>query len=133
MPVQGTFQITFTASQSGGGTTSFSGADNENGAQLISQSQTSFSANSNSSAFSLAFNVANCQLVYLCATQNCTLNASTNNNASAVNSSISLIAGIPRIWGASQGYGANPFNGNTNGAFLSCNAATLLNLAIITT
>lgn len=130
MGVQGTFQITFSSSQ---GSTSLTGYDNENGAQIILQPQQPFPANSNSAPFALAFNVANTQLVYIKATQTCTLNASTNNNASAVNSSISLVANIPRIWGASQGYGANPFNGNTNGCFLTCNAATLLDLAIITT
>ncbi len=130
MGVTGSFQITFSA---GGTGTSMSGFDNENGAQLIQQPQVPFPANSNASPFSLAFSIANCQMVYLCATQACTINTSINGNVNAVNSSITLVANIPRIWGASQGYGANPFNGNVNGAWLSCNAATLLNLAIITT
>ena len=46
---------------------------------------------------------------------------------------ISLVAGIPRIWGASQGYGSCPFSANTNAGFMTCNAATLLNLGYLTT
>ena len=46
---------------------------------------------------------------------------------------INLVAGIPRIWGASQGYGSNPFFGNVNGAFLTCSASTLLSIGIIST
>ena len=45
---------------------------------------------------------------------------------------INLVAGIPRVWGASQGYGSSPFSGNVNGAFMTCNASTLLNIGIIT-
>ncbi len=45
---------------------------------------------------------------------------------------INLVAGIPRIWGASQGYGSSPFSGNVNAAFLTCNSSTLLNIGIVT-
>lgn len=45
---------------------------------------------------------------------------------------INLVAGIPRIWGRSAGYGANPFTTNvTNGAFLTCTPSTLLNMRIL--
>jgi len=46
---------------------------------------------------------------------------------------ISLVAGIPFIWGVSSGYNAFPFNGNVNAAYVTCTAATLLNLGILTT
>ena len=57
----------------------------------------------------------------------------THTTNGAPTDTINLIAGIPRIWGASQGYGSNPFAGNVNGAFMTCNASTLLNVGIITT
>jgi hypothetical protein len=44
---------------------------------------------------------------------------------------IVLTAGIPLVWGTSQGYGANPFTANVNGAFVSCTPATRLQMKIL--
>ncbi len=216
-----------------------SGADNEAGTLITTTlgQPIAFPANSNASAFTLALTQANAQLVYLCATSNCTITTnntntadvqtftitgtptggsfpvawnsngtivatSVNYNANAASlqtqlqllvgngnvncngagafpgnsinatfagslntgkqpvfvvsnaaltggtnanvtvthavigaptDTITLVGGIPRIWGASQGYGSNPFSGNVNSAFMTCNAATLLNVGLLTT
>lgn len=221
---------------SAGTNQTITGYDNENGNQLIQSVQLAFPANSNASAFTLALNASALQMVFMVATQNCTLTTNntntadvqtftitgtptggsfpiawTNANGSVVAASafyntnattlqaalqtltgagnvtcsggplpgtpinatfastlntgkqpvfavsnaaltggaspnvtvthavigaptdtINLTAGIPRVWGASQGYGSNPFSANVNGAFMTCNSATLLSYGIVT-
>jgi hypothetical protein len=112
------------------GLSSMQGADNEFGNVEINIPNLAFSANSNSVAFTLAFNASQVQMIFMVATQNCTIN--TNNSSSPTNT-VSLVAGIPLIWGRSAGYFAQPLNANTNGGFLTCNAATILNARILTT
>ncbi len=70
---------------------------------------------------------------------NAALTGGTNSNVTVTHAvtgaptdTINLVAGIPRVWGASQGYGSCPFTGNVNGAFMTCNAATLLNVGLLT-
>jgi hypothetical protein len=106
------------------GTTSLSGRDTE-GPNTEFSAQLQFPVNSNSTPFTLALNAALLQSVFLLANQNCTINTNGTNSTS-----ISLIAGIPRVWGVSQGYGTNPFAGVVNSANLTCNAATQLKYLI---
>jgi hypothetical protein len=232
MAIQGAFAIQFQA----GTSQSISGYDNETGNNILQNTLVGFPANSTNNSFSLAFNIANCEAVFLLATQNCTLTTNNTNTAdvqtftitgtptggtfpiawnangtvvatsvlynanaatlqtalqtlagtgnvnctggplpgTAINATfsgslntgkqpvfvvsnsqltggttpnvtvthavvgsptdtISLVAGIPRIWGASQGYGLCPFTGNVNSANMTCNAALLLSYGILTT
>jgi hypothetical protein len=231
MSVTETLQISV---QSSSGLTSMSGYDNEFGATEINGPLVAFAANSNSSPFTLALTAANTQLVFLCATQNCTITTNGTNTAdvqtititgtptggwfpvgfngavtsaayntnsstmqtqlramSSINGAnvtcsggplpgtpitctfagslapgkqpimvvdssqltggtnstvsvahttpgqpsdtISLVANIPRIWGASSGYGSNPFTTDVTNAHMTCTAATLLNFRIVET
>ncbi len=124
-----TWTATTTVSSTAGSLQGFTGNDNETGNTAIVTTQLAFPANTNSGNFSLNFNAATIQGLFMVATQNCTIN--TNNSTSPTNS-IALIAGIPLWWGRSPGYFANPLNANTNAGFLSCNAATILNVGILT-
>lgn len=89
-----------------------------------------FGANTNSGNFALNFNANSVQVLFFTATQNCTINT---NNANAPTNSVSLVAGIPLYWERSSGYFANPFNANTNAGFLTCTAATTLNVRTLST
>lgn len=120
-------QMTITSSS---GVASATGYDAEAPNSEIAGTQgIAFAANSNSAAFSLAFNSAKLQSVFIVANQNCTLNTVGTNSTS-----LSLVAGIPFIWGVSMPsgspYPSNPFNGTVNSATLSCNAATQLRYLI---
>ena len=46
--------------------------------------------------------------------------AVSHTNAGLPSNTIVLTAGIPLVWGTSQGYGSCPFSVNTNGAYVSC-------------
>ncbi len=45
---------------------------------------------------------------------------------------ITLVAGVPLVWGKSAGYGTNPFAGNVTGAYVSCTPASRLQGRILT-
>ena len=122
--------------QSSLGTQTISGVDQEVGNTEIAIAGVAFPSNSNAAFYSISFNAAATQLVFLNASQNCTIG--TNNGVSPSNI-IKLVAGLPMFWGASAngngaGYPTNPFTSNvTNGFFVTCNSAVILNGRIVTT
>jgi hypothetical protein len=124
-----TWTATTTLSTSVGSLQGFSGNDGETGNTATVTTQLAFPANTNSGNFALNFNANSVQAIFMLATQNCTIN--TNNSTSPTNT-LNLVAGIPMFWGRSAGYFANPFNANTNAGFLTCNAATILNVGVLT-
>lgn len=121
-----------TSISSTSGASSISGTESESGNVEINLPNISFPANSNAAVISnsFAFNAAAVQMIAMVASQPCTI---TTNNANAPTNTISLVAGIPLVWGRSAGYFPQPMNANTNAGFLSCNAATILSVRIMTT
>lgn len=112
---------------SSSGTTSITGSDIEGPNSEITPGPNGlqFAANSSNAAFSMAFNSAKLQDVFFVANQNCSINT-----VGANSTTLSLVAGVPFVWGISTGYGSNPFNGVVNSATLTCNAATNLKFLI---
>ncbi len=88
-----------------------------------------FGANTNAGSFVWNFNANGVQMLVLLSSQNCTIG--TNNGTSPTNT-LALIAGIPYYWERSSGYWPNAFNANTNAGFLTCTAATILNVRTLT-
>jgi hypothetical protein len=133
MAVQWTMTFALSGNGVAGGTT---GYDNETGGNTSQYTYSSFPANTNAAVnanaaqFTLNFNAATIQALYMLATQPCTI---TTNNASSPTNTITLVAGQPLWWGRSQGYFANPINANTNAGFITCVASTILTVGVLTT
>jgi hypothetical protein len=118
------------SSTSSSGVTSPSGYDIEaSNTNAEIYSQVSFPANSANAAFSMSFNAAKLQDIFIVASQNCTINTNGTNSTE-----LTLVAGIPFVWGVSMpnsnGWPTNPFAGTVNAGSLTCNAATQLKFLI---
>ncbi len=120
-----THKLQFTTSSSTG-IQSLSGSDSE-ASNTNSELYGSFAfpANSTNAAFTLACNAAKLQDVTILANQNCTINTVGSNSTM-----LTLIAGLPFVWGVSMPAGSpyptNPFTGTVNSATITCNTATQL-------
>lgn len=105
-----------------------SGTDVEVGNTQITIDQT-IPAATTDGLVSCAWTVANTESLFIVASQNCTLE--TNSGSSPANT-ISLIAGIPLIWGKSAGYYANLFTTDVTAFYITCTSATRLQAQILT-
>jgi hypothetical protein len=77
----------------------------------------------------LTLTAANLQSLILVASQNLTIET---NSGTTPAQTISLVAGIPLVWSKSAGYFANPITANVTALYLTCAAATVLQVKILT-
>ena len=116
-------------STSSGSIQGFKGSVSDTGNSKIITPSLAFTANSNAVSFTLAFTASLIQSLFFVASQPCTI--ITNNSTSPTNT-LNLVAGVPVAWSRSANTYGNPLNANTNGGFLSCNAAVVLTFGILT-